>query len=115
MENWGVDVTNLLIIPSKEIFSGIDKLRTAVELKLRREGIRILEEEIVVMGRFYTLRVSVKEEAKLRRDPSNTVFGVTWEKEVILGIYKNLDSIDSEISEILDEFLNDWYKANPKK
>jgi len=110
----------------------IDRIRTLTELRLRREGIKINKEStfklnINVHVGGYAFRISLRMYAfvLLIRDyyeiymddtlPVTPFFAPVW----ISGSYgtydKGLDFILSALEAEIDEFLNDYYKANPKK
>ena len=119
------------------------RIQTVVELKIRKEGIRMLEMEefikmlkdgrlpekelhmiremstlyinVNVMGKTFSVTVKVREYVSLYRDKSIETDACTWERANIGNYEDNPDFIMSCLSERLDEFLNDYYKANPKK
>lgn len=112
------------------------RLKTVTELALRREGITVVEykggvkttEELLkfsrtpfiyvnvnVSGRAFSVKLELKERVVLERDESISCTATTWD-QLITGIHGgNSEFIVSALKELLDYFINDYYKANPKK
>ena len=112
-----------------------ERLRTVTELRLRKEGIAILErvdkmtlEEMKkflrtpniyvnasVAGNAFHVDLEIHEQVSLDRDKSIECVATSWGRGVT-GIHTNdPEYIISSLGELLDVFLNDYYKANPKK
>ncbi len=111
-------------------------IAAAVEVRLRAAGITVLgmkdgyllvptlwvnvgcmkaDEATIV----YNVSVCLIEAVRLERSLSTTVLGATiWSKESNFGMagkQKIEDAVMSIIKNNLDEFVNDFLKANPKK
>lgn len=105
-----------------------DRLKSITELRLRREGIQICSREewfshnnipwlyvnVVVVGRAFNVLLELKDYVSLHRDRSISCYASTWSQD-ITGTSNNPEYIVSALSELLDEFINDYYIANPKK
>lgn len=116
------------------------QIKTDVELRLRKGGIRVLTNDevkttlglplLVVtvglskvselerhVGTFYTqyLLVELKQFVSLKRDPSITVIGTTWSKSLfgVVGRSK-LRGIRDNVADYTDQFINDFLAANPR-
>ena len=98
------------------------KIQTTAELILRREGIVIgnsitdpcIYIKITVIGSAYSIRAEIREGATLTRIP--IFFTVTtWYAESTGTHGGNSSHIIVALQERLDGFVNDYYKANPKK
>jgi len=100
-----------------------DRLRTIAELKLRREGIEVLEYgsfpqlyiNVNVLSRAFNITIKIQEWVQLRRDPSIECFGVTWDDSVTGSYEGGAEYIVDTLNQALEVFLNDYYRANPKK
>jgi hypothetical protein len=102
----------------------IERIKTATELKLRREGISVpnysyadpyLDISINVVDKAFSVEVSLREKVVLKRDGSITCRAATWSNSVT-GVHNGDPSLFIDgLQEVLDAFLNDYYKANPKK
>jgi hypothetical protein len=111
-------------------------LQTEVELKLRQEGIRILTsgERLVAPGNPYLyLRVrTIKnemglyafvtdleliQEVRLTRNPAITSWAATWSAPGKIGTIgsRKLPSVREPVRDIVDQFLNAYLAANPKR
>lgn len=98
-----------------------NRMRTVTELKLRKEGIKITEESICILyinttivGNAFCVSLELHEIVKIFR-LDIFYLTATWQK-VMLGTHGNEpEYIISALGKLLDEFLNDYYKANPKK
>ena len=106
-----------------------ERIRIITELRLRKEGITITDEESkfdVLLGVVITvvgkgsgkgvgLELKIKEEVSLIRNPSIICYAYTWNVGFISANIYEPEDVVSQLSNILDSFLNDYYKANPKK
>lgn len=123
----GINAIFVLIekLPEDAIEIGLteDRLRTITELRLRKEGIKIEEDgnipylyiNVNIVEVAFNVILSINEWTTLSRNPSIECYAVTWQS-FYTGTHTNKpEYIVSSISNLLDEFLNDWYKANPKK
>ncbi len=98
-----------------------NRMRTVTELKLRKEGIKIIEKSTcflyvntMIAGNAFRVRLELKEKAKISRLDAFYA-ATTWQNEMVGTHGNNPEYIVSALGELLDEFLNDYYKANPKK
>ena len=102
-----------------------DALQTATELMLRREGLIIAAAPSPKVPYFYvmvnikdraaSIRVELNEQVTLIRDSSITCSATTWSRGTA-GVHSgNPDSIITKVQNLINDFLNDYYKANPKK
>ena len=106
-----------------------DRIRAVTEMALRRNGIRVLTfEEIrgtrgnpfvyvsVGMGRTsFNVSVDFKENVRLERSPTTQVLSATvWNANVTGTHGGDADSIIKSLDELVDEFCNDYLKANPE-
>lgn len=110
-------------------------LQTDTELRLRRNGIRIVSEEelkqalggpILVIEVLTTtvkeinlaavsMRVELRQNVMLKRDPTIVCFADTWrEKSVMLIGLKKLKNIRESVQDMVDVFINDYLTVNPK-
>ena len=124
----GIDTIFVLIETldedAREAGVNVERLKTVVELRLRREGIVVAEEldgtipylyvNISVAGKAFHVSLDLNERVDLCRDASIRCRAKTWDTGTT-GTPAKPDFVDACLSELLDEFLNDWYKANPKK
>lgn len=114
-----------------------ERLKTITELRLRREGIIIKTEKDIsvidesrgnipivvpilyvnanVGDRAYSIDLEIQEAVRLERDPSIICLATTWVTGIMGTHGKKQELIITALSELLDDFLNDYYKANPKK
>lgn len=60
----------------------------------------------------FNVIVEIKEWVKIERNSVETT-AVTW-RDGITGFAYESEHVISSLSQLIDEFLNDWYKANPK-
>jgi len=118
-------------------------LKTAVELKFRKAGIRVLTiDELAFMpgepylwiivraintiklkspqisfsGFFYSVTVEFKQDVTLSRNHFIKTSGVTW-TDSILGTTPETNAwrnIREAVSFLVDEFMNDYLAVNPK-
>jgi hypothetical protein len=111
-----------------------DQIRIDVELKLRKAGVRVLTKE----ERFETpgapslevdfanalspdnpivacsILVSLQEQVTLDRD--FRTYGAIWQVGFVRPILKkNIREIRGDVGDLVDEFVNDYLAANPKK
>ena len=98
-----------------------NRMRTVTELKLRKEGIKIIEKSTcflyvntMIVGNAFRVKLELKEKAKISRLDAFYA-ATTWQNEMVGTHGNNPEYIVSALGELLDEFLNDYYKANPKK
>lgn len=135
---------SVIINPMAKAYSPSEEhLMTLIKLRLRREGIEIVElfENqpetpilFIAISAFaqqyesgeetgsaaYLAQFILSQEVRLRRThPSITVplWAVTWHRTYygVEPINTTSDAIERNVSEFLDEFINDWHKANPKE
>ena len=125
----GINAIFVLIekLPEDAIEIGLTshRLKTVTELRLRREGITIKKESDIsypyfyvtvnVVGRAFNIELSLNEWVKLFRNPSIECYARTWNHSYTGTHGNDPEYIVSSLSALLDEFLNDYYKANPKK
>ena len=104
-----------------------NRLKTVVELRLRREGITIVDVSsdleipyvyinVNVVGNAYNVKLDINEWVDLERIPvSRGCTATVWEV-FITGTHggKSENIVDS-LNILFDDFFNDYYKANPKK
>lgn len=128
------------LLGEEEIKMGLtmSRLQTLTELKIRREGIKVtnLKElsdkemlenvnviskfpfiyvNVNVVGKAFSINLQVNESVVLCRDKNILCSATTWQR-VGTGTHEDRpEFIISTLSELLDIFLNDYYKANPKK
>ena len=106
-----------------------ERIRIITELKLRKEGITITDEEskfdvlfgVVITvkgkgsGKGVGLELKIKEEVSLIKNPSIICYAFTWNVGFIKDNVNKPEHVFTQLSNVLDYFLNDYYKANPKK
>jgi len=110
-----------------------NRLKTVTELRLRREGMKVVSgKEVSVMNesdgtpliyvnahvirKSFSIRLEVKEWVGLKRIPLiHEIFATTWHKAMIGTHGENPEFIVSSLNQLFDEFFNDYYKANPKE
>jgi hypothetical protein len=108
-----------------------DAVRTDVELRLRSAGLRVISPEdakkisvkdntflyvnvtVTSGGLAATVLAQFGQAAYLLRNclPIGTAF--TW-TDVSTLLRPSLDSVHSEIKDLVDKFLNEWLKQNPR-
>jgi len=99
-----------------------EEIQATAEMRLRREGIIIgnnitdpcLYINITVIGSAYSIRVEMREGATLTRIPIPFTV-TTWYAESTGTHGGNSNSITIALQERLSGFVNDYYKANPKR
>jgi hypothetical protein len=107
-----------------------DQVRTDVESKLREANIAIAPD--IVRGRpavylyvqvvrpekidrlFYSISLSLLQNVVLERDPGVKTNTDTWMARV-LGMSSGIEAIRSDIRSLVDQFIEDYRKANQKK
>jgi len=109
-----------------------DTVRTDVELRLRSAGLRVISPEeakkiavkdntflyvnvaVASGGMAATVLAQFAQAAYLLRNslPIGTAF--TW-TDVSTLLSPSLDSVRSEIRDLVDKFLNEWLKQNPRR
>lgn len=89
---------------------------------LQREGLRIvrsghayLYENILIMKRAYSASAELRELVTLDRDPSNSCFASTWDTQRVGTHGNSADWVIQALRESIEEFLNSYYLANPKR
>jgi hypothetical protein len=111
-------------------------LQTDVELKLRQAGIRVLtrEEVFAVPGTAalylnvntlrhrtglyaYCIELELKQGVTLIRNLAITTLGATWQAPGFLGTVgaDRLHTVRDDVRDQVDQFLNAYLAANPKK
>ena len=112
-------------------------LQTDVEVKLRQAGIRVLteaERAVAPGSPFLYLRVAtmksdgvglyavdidleLNQEVRLTRNPAITSLARTWSAGGWVGIIgsRNLSRVRDTVRDAVDQFLNDYLAANPKR
>lgn len=98
-----------------------NRMRTVTELKLRKEGMKIIEKSTcflhvnaMIVGNAFRVKLELHEKVKISRLDAFYV-ATTWQDEIIGTHGNDPEYIVSALGELLDVFLNDYYKANPKK
>ena|SRR5256885_1808734 len=110
-----------------------EQLQTDVELKLREAGVAVLSLQdssapvltvnvFVLRGspqRFYafSIAVEVQETVTLNRNPSVAVWTDTWRTPTTLGTVSvgQLRSVRDNVRDVVDQFINAYLAANPKR
>lgn len=112
-------------------------LRTDVELKLRQAGIRVLTRieaqrqavnsaglllavgtRLLEKGNYaFAIQLKLDQAVLLQRDPSIIWVAPTWEVPVMFGTIgaKNLSKLRDFVRDMVDQFINAYLAANPKK
>jgi len=108
-------------------------LKTDVELKLRKAGIQVLTRVEAYLtqgipylsvnviglklesprGFIYSVRVEFRQDVILSRNRSIEASSTTWQKNTT-GIHPNVRYIREVVSDLVDEFMNDYLAVNPK-
>lgn len=108
------------------------QLQVDVELRLRKAGIRVVSSSelsastatvyvrvsispsnISEARRCYDMGIELMQNVALVRDPSIFTVATTWSTPG--GGFSNPDHIRSRLGDMVDEFINDYLTANPKK
>lgn len=113
-----------------------EDIRTFVELRLRQNGIAVVPDEPARLGDawlyinvtaqkrkdmdLYAVNValSLNQNAVLLRDPAIIVAGVrTWQRSSVYsgGSASLSETTRRDLGHLLEEFLNDYLAANPKR
>jgi len=106
-----------------------NRLRIVSELRLRKEGMKVVAEKdaspikipnihvsVHVVGTAFHVELRVIEWVGLMRLP--TAIGgpaFTWEQGITGTHGGDPEFIVSNLNKLFDDFLNDYYKANPKE
>ena len=103
-----------------------DNIRTPVEIKIRRSGIKVKERGSSVMfyvnvsvsnpiSRFYgtSVKVKVKDMVALQRDPKIIFQTAIWDRAIhgISGELVVKKGVKESVEELVDEFILDYLKA----
>ena len=102
------------------------RLRTVTELRLRREGMKVVTEvtrktpfiyvNVSVVGPVYDIALEIHEWVELERIPiTHGTIATTWNKAFYGGHERDPERIVSGLDQLFDAFFNDYYKANPKE
>ncbi len=116
-------VIEILSLDALKIGLTQDRLETVVELKLRRERIKIIESPLMpylyinvnVARNAFNINLELKETVKIQRLNRIAYGNTTWRVGTTGGHADKPEYIVSALSRLLDDFLNAYYKANPKK
>ncbi|MBA7629545.1 hypothetical protein ES703_37044 [subsurface metagenome] len=118
--------------PRKEDFKKIglteERLRTVTELRLRREGMKIVTKKeanyktphiyigVTVVELAFSVHLRICEWVELKRLPfPHWTIAAIWDQG-FTGIHSGQpEFIVSSLNILFDEFFNDYYKANPKE
>jgi hypothetical protein len=113
-----------------------EQIRTDVELRLRQAGLDVLSELQYAaetgfpylyvnvqtlkssLGPYvYRLEVELKQSVTPIRNPSATLLAPTWAARAKLGIVgvDNVRSLRDDIRDMVDQFINAYLAANPKR
>ena len=102
----------------------IEMIKNETESRLRQEGLSVptfsyedpyLYLSLRIVGDAFSINVSLRDHVVLKRDRKITCAAATWLKS-ITGVHHGDGSLFIEgLQEVLDAFLNDFHKANPKK
>jgi len=113
-----------------------NSIKTAVELKLRMAGIKVLTKEEIfkdpdspvlhvqvvsikerTIDSFYAIGINIElyQHVFLIRDKSIIFHTATWcDKLVVMRLAKEVYSLKDVIKDRIDEFINDYLAVNPK-
>jgi len=112
---------------TKEIRLMKGRLKTVTELRLRKEGFVITELSgdsnmphvyiaVTVVRMAFNVELCIRELVEIQRKPSSVLCVVSTWYASYTGTHGNdSEFIVSGLSQLLDKFLNDYYKANPKE
>jgi hypothetical protein len=99
-------------------------IQTDVELRLRAAGMRVLavdgEANAILQVRvtqYYestSTDLELYERVVLKRNPGVEVRAVTWRRSG-LGQGSNVQNLRDFVKDLVDQFLNSWFAANPKQ
>lgn len=108
-------------------------LKTDVELKLRKAGIRVLTKDEIyltpgvphlyvnvraikpktIRGFVYSARVEFAQRVILPRNRSIETEALTW-TDSFIGITPDLRDVREVVGDLVDQFMNDYLAVNPK-
>lgn len=126
-----------------ELIINEKRIRNIVELRLRREGIKTIEDSISIKPKLVIVIGSVGNEDIIcsnvkifiqaivyliyekhwweNINSENFYWATIYAKNMLLLsgsqnelLYTHLERVENTLNEFLDVFLNDYYKANPK-
>jgi len=113
---------------AKKIGLTRNRLITVVELRLRREGITIIDISksdfepplvyinVNVVGKAFNVSLNIYERIQLKRIPgSQGLSANVWQINQTGTHADDPEYIVSALNKLFDDFFNDYYKANPKK
>lgn len=104
-------------------------LKTFVELRLRRSGVRIFDQPRRVDGRallavtvivdgegsLIFLETMLRQEVSIKRTPTVTAYPATWEATALNGAPEATDAVvREEVGKQIDNFINDFLAVNPQ-
>ena len=103
-----------------------ERLRTVAELRLRKEGMTIVDKasleipivyvSVIVVGLAYDINFLICEWAELRRLPfTKGILATIWAEGATGTHGDDSEEIVSGLNTLFDEFFNEYYKANPKE
>jgi hypothetical protein len=110
-----------------------DQIKTDIELRLRKAGIRMLTEKewlgspdyphlsvtvnVITIGGSYSFMVQLYLSEAVTLARGNSVMGVIWQTYRIgIGNEPNTETKTKEqVGGMVDQFINDYLAANPKK
>lgn len=131
-------VTALRIVVEPPNWEGLDiglsmeQLRTAIELKLRLAGIKVVDVKsrtvpylylnVLTIGKApgviaFTLRLSFGQTVILERNPKiKSIPAETWSAALIatVGSNKATEEVKGDLTAIVDRFINAYHSVNPK-
>lgn len=105
------------------------RIQTAVELKLRQSGIKVLTKQehqeilshpylyinVNVFQEAFSIDVEHREVVQLTRGKKPTVFGASiWRKGATGMVRSDPEYVVSSVGRLVDNYCNDFLKANPK-
>jgi len=128
----GIDIEIHLNEEAIKLGLTTNRIRNFTELRLRGEGIKIdlnapthFTIHVRVAGPAFSVSLSIEEFAFLFRESAEflkssafslTIFkAITWHSESFGTHGDNTEPILSSLGGIINEFLNDYYKANQKR
>ena len=112
---------------AKKIGLTKERLRIVIELRLRKEGmiiigpsddpdIPVVSVNVNVVSTAFNVELCIKELIEIQRKPSPVLcYVVTWGVGRTGTHGNDSEFIVFSLSKCLDFFLNNYYKANPKK
>lgn len=127
----GIEKVNVVVgeltEDAKKIGLTEERIQTVTELRLRKEGIEVIEIlestspgiclyiSIGVVGGAFSVSLGLNEAVYLERMPEVETIAATWHRGLTGTHGNSSDYIVTALSALIDQFLNDYYKANPKK